>query len=117
MEIIDDYIETGDPFEVMDKLKDAAELIGLGYIYLRVGRTNDPERRAEELHREYGIPENAIMFLLYKTSSVEHVMEVEKELHEFLCEIQKRCAFNYAHDSRGNYNEGENQYVYIVAWY
>lgn len=82
--------------------------------YFKIGRTNNPQLRYQEYVQAYQDAPPTGILVIYKTDSIDHVMNVEANLIRSFS-LHPKCLNRNFH-AGGNISPYYVQYVYVVFW-
>lgn len=103
-------LTTGWPSQVIGNLKRSITQFANNNAYVKVGITNNSDRRwGEHLKVDSGWER---MIVLYKTSSVKHARYLEKELVEYFWNRDEN--YNFTGGGGGQLGNFTNYYLYVL---
>lgn len=109
MSIIYDYY-TGWPSQIISDLKRSITQYLNNNCYVKIGITNDPERRWNE-HKYYD-PSWDKMVAVYESSSLNQVRYLESELIKY--EWKREELWNSIGGGGGNFSENTTYFLYLL---
>ena len=108
MSIVYNYL-TGYPNHVISDLKHSISQYANNSSYIKVGITNNPENRWYQHKNED--PDWEKMVVVYKSSSIDNVREIERELINHT--IEREESYNFIGGGGGNFGDGP-QFLYFL---